>query len=98
MNKLRMFHSQAVVTLTLGPFAFFNVQKTKYLQMLTSVMRWIGKAGVLFSFNHLHQDTEINFQLSRKLCEVIRFLSLTLKRHNTGCLRRELLKPISELC
>ena len=65
-----MFHSQAIVTLILGPFAFFNVQKTKYLQMLTSVMRWIGKAGVLFSFNYLHQDTEINFQLSRKLCGV----------------------------
>jgi hypothetical protein len=23
-----------------GPFVFFNVQKTKYLQMFTSVMRW----------------------------------------------------------
>lgn len=27
----------------LGPFAFFNAQKTKYLQILTSLMRWIGK-------------------------------------------------------
>lgn len=34
---------QAVFTLLLGPFAFFNAQKTKYLQMLTSLMRWMGK-------------------------------------------------------
>ncbi|OCT62937.1 transmembrane protein 104 [Xenopus laevis] len=32
----------AVFTLLLGPFTFFNVQKTKYLQMLTSLMRWIA--------------------------------------------------------
>ncbi|XP_039715585.1 transmembrane protein 104 isoform X6 [Pteropus medius] len=32
----------AVFTLLLGPFAFFDVQKTKYLQILTSLMRWIG--------------------------------------------------------
>lgn len=30
----------AVFTLLLGPFTFFNVQKTKYLQISTSVMRW----------------------------------------------------------
>lgn len=40
MNVYRVF--LAIVTLILGPFAFFNVQKTKYLQMLTSVMRWIA--------------------------------------------------------
>ncbi|XP_070159666.1 transmembrane protein 104 homolog isoform X1 [Polyergus mexicanus] len=28
--------------LSLGPFVFFNVQKTKYLQLLTSVMRWLA--------------------------------------------------------
>ncbi|KAG8041373.1 hypothetical protein G9C98_002361 [Cotesia typhae] len=28
--------------LMLGPFVFFNVQKTKYLQVLTSVMRWLA--------------------------------------------------------
>ncbi|XP_048847760.1 transmembrane protein 104 isoform X2 [Brienomyrus brachyistius] len=32
----------AVFTLLLGPFAFFNAQKTKYLQLLTSLMRWIA--------------------------------------------------------
>uniref|UniRef100_A0A5F5PTA1 Transmembrane protein 104 n=1 Tax=Equus caballus TaxID=9796 RepID=A0A5F5PTA1_HORSE len=31
----------AVFTLLLGPFTFFDVQKTKYLQILTSLMRWI---------------------------------------------------------
>lgn len=32
----------AVFTVFLGPFTFFNVQKTKYLQILTSLMRWIA--------------------------------------------------------
>ncbi|XP_033106687.1 transmembrane protein 104-like [Anneissia japonica] len=29
-------------TLILGPFVFFNVQKTKYLQYFTTVMRWFA--------------------------------------------------------
>ncbi|XP_074967085.1 transmembrane protein 104 isoform X1 [Phalacrocorax aristotelis] len=32
----------AAFTLLLGPFTFFNVQKTKYLQIITSLMRWIA--------------------------------------------------------
>ncbi|KAM9393155.1 transmembrane protein 104 [Pholidichthys leucotaenia] len=32
----------AVFTVLLGPFTFFNAQKTKYLQILTSLMRWIA--------------------------------------------------------
>ncbi|KAM9750090.1 transmembrane protein 104 isoform 4-T6 [Dama dama] len=35
----------AVFTLLLGPFTFFDVQKTKYLQILTSLMRWIAQPG-----------------------------------------------------
>uniref|UniRef100_UPI00358F6CC6 transmembrane protein 104 isoform X2 n=1 Tax=Myxine glutinosa TaxID=7769 RepID=UPI00358F6CC6 len=31
-----------VFVFLLGPFAFFNVQKTKYLQILTSALRWIA--------------------------------------------------------
>ncbi|MGH0118562.1 UNVERIFIED_CONTAM: hypothetical protein FKN15_015240 [Acipenser sinensis] len=34
-------YNQSVFTLLLGPFAFFNAQKTKYLQIITSLMRWI---------------------------------------------------------
>nr|XP_004655729.2 transmembrane protein 104 [Jaculus jaculus]XP_045014542.1 transmembrane protein 104 [Jaculus jaculus] len=34
----------AAFTLLLGPFTFFDVQKTKYLQILTSLMRWIAFA------------------------------------------------------
>ncbi|XP_036853232.2 transmembrane protein 104 isoform X1 [Manis javanica] len=34
----------AVFTLFLGPFTFFDVQKTKYLQILTSLMRWAAFA------------------------------------------------------
>ena len=30
----------AVFILVLGPFAYFNVSKTKYLQMFTTLMRW----------------------------------------------------------
>lgn len=32
----------AIFTLVLGPFTFFDVQKTKYLQILTSLMRWVA--------------------------------------------------------
>ncbi|XP_076853357.1 transmembrane protein 104 [Brachyhypopomus gauderio] len=32
----------AIFTVFLGPFTFFNAQKTKYLQILTSLMRWIA--------------------------------------------------------
>uniref|UniRef100_A0A3P8TQ57 Transmembrane protein 104 n=1 Tax=Amphiprion percula TaxID=161767 RepID=A0A3P8TQ57_AMPPE len=39
-DAYRVFLS--VFTLLLGPFAFFNAQKTKYLQILTSLMRWIA--------------------------------------------------------
>lgn len=39
--------TQAVFTLLLGPFTFFDVQKTKYLQILTSLMRWIGESESL---------------------------------------------------
>lgn len=34
----------AIFTVLLGPFTFFDVQKTKYLQILTSLMRWIGES------------------------------------------------------
>lgn len=30
-----------------GPFAFFNVQKTKYLQIFTTLMRWIAFASMI---------------------------------------------------
>ncbi|XP_043289245.1 transmembrane protein 104 homolog [Venturia canescens] len=33
-----------IFVLTLGPFVFFNIQKTKYLQLLTSLMRWLAFA------------------------------------------------------
>ncbi|XP_015433897.1 PREDICTED: transmembrane protein 104 homolog isoform X2 [Dufourea novaeangliae] len=39
-DAYRMFLSTFV--LLLGPFVFFNIQKTKYLQLLTSVMRWLA--------------------------------------------------------
>ncbi|CDQ80612.1 unnamed protein product [Oncorhynchus mykiss] len=34
----------SIFTVMLGPFVFFDAQKTKYLQILTSLMRWIGRA------------------------------------------------------
>uniref|UniRef100_A0A8C5EII6 Amino acid transporter transmembrane domain-containing protein n=1 Tax=Gouania willdenowi TaxID=441366 RepID=A0A8C5EII6_GOUWI len=39
-DAYRVFLS--IFTLLLGPFTFFNAQKTKYLQILTSLMRWIA--------------------------------------------------------
>ncbi|XP_044015752.1 transmembrane protein 104 homolog isoform X2 [Aphidius gifuensis] len=47
MDAYRMFLT-AFITI-LGPFVFFNVQKTKYLQLITSGMRWIA-----FSFMILY--------------------------------------------
>ncbi len=41
---------QSLFTLLLGPFTFFNAQKTKYLQILTSFMRWIGKNKLMLWF------------------------------------------------
>lgn len=35
------------VLICLGPFAFFNVQKTKYLQIFTSVMRWLSFTSMI---------------------------------------------------
>ena len=32
----------AVFVVFVGPFAFFNVTKTKYLQLLTTLMRWLA--------------------------------------------------------
>ncbi|XP_004615791.1 transmembrane protein 104 [Sorex araneus] len=37
----------AVFVLLLGPFTFFDVQKTKYLQILTSLMRWLAFAVMI---------------------------------------------------
>ncbi|KAM6957430.1 transmembrane protein 104 [Aplochiton taeniatus] len=39
-DAYRVFLS--IFTLFMGPFTFFNAQKTKYLQILTSLMRWIA--------------------------------------------------------
>ena len=35
-------HFQAAFILILGPFVFFDVQKTKYMQLFTTAMRWLG--------------------------------------------------------
>lgn len=40
----RSSRPQTIFTVLLGPFTFFDVQKTKYLQILTSLMRWIGES------------------------------------------------------
>ncbi|XP_055877807.1 transmembrane protein 104-like isoform X2 [Biomphalaria glabrata] len=40
MDAYRIF--VACFILLLGPFTFFNVQKTKYLQIMTSLARWIA--------------------------------------------------------
>ncbi|XP_074080729.1 transmembrane protein 104 isoform X2 [Macrotis lagotis] len=46
----------AVFTLLLGPFTFFDVQKTKYLQILTSLMRWIAFAiMIILALIHIGQ-------------------------------------------
>ncbi|TNN27705.1 Transmembrane protein 104 [Liparis tanakae] len=42
-NRSARRFRDSVFALLLGPFTFFNAQKTKYLQILTSLMRWIGE-------------------------------------------------------
>ncbi|KAI4480819.1 PREDICTED: transmembrane protein 104 homolog [Polistes canadensis] len=40
LSAYRMFLTTFIFML--GPFVFFNIQKTKYLQLLTSAMRWLA--------------------------------------------------------
>lgn len=41
-NGICCYYLQNFFFLMLGPFVFFNIQKTKYLQLLTSAMRWLA--------------------------------------------------------
>lgn len=43
----------------IGPFVFFNVQKTKYLQLFTTGMRWLG----MFFFNCMDLGCLGHFQV-----------------------------------
>ncbi|XP_017081325.1 transmembrane protein 104 homolog [Drosophila eugracilis] len=43
ISRLSMYRVFLIgFTLIFGPFAYFNVQKTKYLQMLTAAFRWMA--------------------------------------------------------
>ncbi|XP_071960560.1 transmembrane protein 104-like isoform X2 [Antedon mediterranea] len=43
INKMNVYRIYLTLfALLLGPFVFFNVQKTKYLQYFTTVMRWLA--------------------------------------------------------
>lgn len=46
-----MLTLQAMFTVLLGPFTYFDVQKTKYLQIITTLFRWMGKRVNLFLNN-----------------------------------------------
>lgn len=35
--------SLVAFVMLIGPFTFFNVQKTKYIQIGTIMLRWLGK-------------------------------------------------------
>ncbi|KFM75332.1 Transmembrane protein 104, partial [Stegodyphus mimosarum] len=39
----------AIFLFCLGPFAFFNVQKTKYLQIFTTIMRWLAFSTMIIT-------------------------------------------------
>ncbi|XP_011301373.1 transmembrane protein 104 homolog [Fopius arisanus] len=47
LDAYRIFLTTFV--LVLGPFVFFNIQKTKYLQLVTSVMRWLA-FGIMIAY------------------------------------------------
>lgn len=53
LMKIQMYRIFVIIfVLSVGPFSYFNIQKTKYLQMFTTTMRWcafslmIALAGV----------------------------------------------------
>lgn len=53
---IHTLYFQTLFVLSLGPFVFFNVQKTKYLQLLTSVMRWLAfTIMIVYAVNKLIQ-------------------------------------------
>jgi len=44
ISRLSMYRVFLIgFTLIFGPFVYFNIQKTKYLQMLTAAFRWMGE-------------------------------------------------------
>jgi hypothetical protein len=53
-----LFGSQGVFLVTLGPFAFFDVQKTKYLQMFSTILRQLGKLQHMFKYLHVRNSEE----------------------------------------
>ncbi|KAH8293953.1 hypothetical protein KR054_006969 [Drosophila jambulina] len=56
ISRLSMYRVFLIgFTLIFGPFAAFNVQKTKYLQMLTAAFRWLGKYSQTFTIVRTHQ-------------------------------------------
>jgi branched-subunit amino acid transport protein AzlD len=43
LNRMDAYRiALAIFVCAVGPFAFFNVTKTKYLQLLTTLMRWLA--------------------------------------------------------
>ena len=59
--EANFFLTQLIVTSLIGPFTFFNVQKTKYLQILTSLMRWIGKRNLVCFLHRLFSRADFRF-------------------------------------
>ena len=53
---------QAAFTVCLGPFAYFDVQKTKYLQIATSLLRWFGRSS-----NFMYCNTTKTYLQCRKM-------------------------------
>lgn len=49
---------QAAFIVLIGPFAFFNIQRTKILQLITSVLRNLSQWLVHM---HAHTHTAMNF-------------------------------------
>ncbi|XP_041473627.1 transmembrane protein 104-like isoform X1 [Lytechinus variegatus] len=47
MNAYRIY--LAIFSVSLGVFVYFNVQKTKYLQIFTTIMRWLAFLTMIFS-------------------------------------------------
>ena len=51
-------------TLVVGPFVFFNVTKTKYLQILTTIMRYLNNQSQLLLVRPTYSDLFFNHGFS----------------------------------
>ena len=64
-NYRMTFVLQGVFAVTIGSFAFFNVQKTLIIQLITGAMRWIGEMEIIITINNLFKILAFGARVAR---------------------------------